>query len=64
MTGTGASLLPLWVAMTAILSLLIGTASGGLEWFSSQKVARAILTGGAAAGATMTLGLLVINTLS
>jgi hypothetical protein len=55
--GTG----PLWVALSLLLALFVGTAAGVLAWLSGQPVATAIFEGGAAFGGTAALAILILN---
>lgn len=54
---------PVWIALALILGLFIGTAGGVLGWLSGQVPAAAVLTGGAAFTATVTLVLLILAAL-
>lgn len=56
-------LIGLWVAMAVVFGLFVGAAAGGVAWSGGHHVAAAMLTGGAACGGTITLCLLIINTL-
>jgi hypothetical protein len=56
-------LIGLWVAVAVLTGLFIGAAAGLIAWSGGHHVAAAALTGGAACGATITLCLLIINTL-
>ena len=54
---------PVWIALALILGLFIGTGAGVLGWLSGQVPAAAVLTGGAAFTAAVTLLLLILNAL-
>lgn len=56
-------LLPVWFALGLVFALFVGTGAGVLGWLGGQGVATAVLTGGAACGATITLVVLVIKLL-
>jgi hypothetical protein len=54
-------LLALWLAVLAVLALVVGIAAGGIEWLGSRDVAQAIKTGCVAFAGAVTLGVLVIG---
>lgn len=54
---------PVWIALVLVFGLLIGTGGGVLSWLSGQVAAAAVLTGGAAFTAAVTLGLLILAAL-
>jgi hypothetical protein len=56
-------LIGLWVAVAVMFGLFVGAASGVIAWSGGHRAAAAMLAGGAACGGTITLFLLVINTL-
>lgn len=56
-------LIGLWVAVAMLFGLFVGAAAGVIAWSGGHHAAAAILAGGAACGGTITLGLLIINTL-
>jgi hypothetical protein len=55
-------LIGLWVAVAVLFGLFVGAAAGVIAWSGGRHVA-AMLAGGAACGGTITLCLLIINTL-
>ncbi|MGW2696620.1 hypothetical protein [Streptomyces sp. NPDC001296] len=55
-------LVGLWVAVSILFGLFIGAATALIRW-SDDHQAAALLTGGAGCGGTITLALVVINTL-
>jgi hypothetical protein len=56
-------LIGLWVAVAVMFGLFVGTAAGVIVWSAGHHAAAAMLAGGAACGGTITLCLLIINTL-
>lgn len=52
---------PVWIALTLVLALFMGTGAGVLGWLSGQVVAAAILTGGVAFGGVATLTIMIIK---
>ena len=56
-------LVGLWVAVVLLFGLIVGAAAGAIAWSGGHHTAAAMLAGGGACGGTVTLGLLVINTL-
>jgi len=56
-------LIGLWVAVAVMFGLFVGTAAGVIAWSAGHHAAAAMLAGGAACGGTITLCLLMINTL-
>ncbi len=57
----GGQLVPVWLAIGAVLALLVGAGAGILAWLSGDKVPGAILKGGGAFVATITLVILIIG---
>lgn len=58
---TGSRLVAVWLAIGAVLALLIGSGAGVLAWLGGDKVPTAILKGGGAFVATITVAILVIG---
>lgn len=56
-------LVGVWVALGVLLGMLVGAATSGLVWADSHHAVACVLAGGAACGGTITLTLLIINTL-
>jgi len=56
-------LIGLWVAVAVMFGLFVGAASGVMAWSAGHHAAAAALAGGATCGGTITLCLLIINTL-
>lgn len=56
-------LIGLWVAVAVLLGLFAGAAAGLIAWSGGHHAASAMLAGGGACGGTITLCVLVINTL-
>ncbi|MGW5254016.1 hypothetical protein [Streptomyces sp. NPDC004012] len=56
-------LVGLWVAVSILFGLFIGAATALIRWSDDHQAAAALLTGGAGCGGTITLALVVINTL-
>lgn len=56
-------LVPVWTALSVTTALPIGVGAGILDWLGGQAVPVAILTGGLAFGGSVTLAILIINTL-
>jgi hypothetical protein len=56
-------LIGLWIAMAVLLGLFVGAAAGVIAWSGGHHAAAAMLTGGGAFGGTITLCVLIINTL-
>jgi hypothetical protein len=56
-------LIELWVAVAVLLGLFVGAAAGFIAWSGGHHVATAVLTGGGVFGGTITLCVLIINTL-
>ena len=56
-------LIGLWVAVATMFGLLVGAAAGVIAWSGGYHAAAAMLAGGAVCGGTITLGLLIVNTL-
>jgi len=54
-------LTPIWLAIGAVFALFIGVGAGILAWLDGDKVPAAILTGGGAFVATITVVILVIG---
>ncbi len=55
--------LGVWVAISFLLSFVLGIGAGVLGWLGGQAPALAVLTGGMAFGGALTLALLVIRLL-
>ena len=58
---TGGRLVAVWLAIGAVLALFVGVGAGVLAWLSGDKVPSAILKGGGAFAATITLVILIIG---
>lgn len=58
------SLVPVWVGIAVVAAALVAVAAGVLSWLKNRDTPAAVLTGGAAFGAALTLGLLLVNTLA
>jgi hypothetical protein len=56
-------LIGLWIAVVVLLGLFVGAGAGVLAWSERHRVAAAVLTGGGAFGATVTLGIMILNAL-
>jgi hypothetical protein len=56
-------LIGLWVAVAVTFGLFVGAAAGVIAWSGGHHAPAAMLTAGAAFGGTITLCLLIINTL-
>jgi hypothetical protein len=56
-------LIGLWVAVAALFGLFVGTGAGLIAWSGGHHAAAAMLAGGSVCGGTMTLCILIINTL-
>jgi hypothetical protein len=56
-------LIGLWVAVAVLLGLFVGAAAGVIAWSGAHHTATAVLTGSGACGGTITLCVLIINTL-
>lgn len=56
-------LIGLWVAVAVLLGLFVGATAGLIAWSGGHHAPSAMLTGGGACGGTITLCVLVINTL-
>ena len=56
-------LIGLWVAVAVLLGLFVGAAAGVIAWSGGHHAAAAMLAGGGACGGTITLCVLIINTL-
>jgi hypothetical protein len=56
----GAPLLPVWIALSVLFALVVGSAAGVLAWLGGQTAALAVLTGGEAFVSTLTVGLVII----
>ena len=55
--------LALWVAISVLLGMIVGAAAGAAKWSVDHQPGMTALVGGGAFGGTVTLALLVINTL-
>jgi hypothetical protein len=51
-----------WLALSALIAALVGVGAGILLWQAHREAAAAVLKGAAAFGATLTLALLIIET--
>lgn len=60
----GGRLVPVWLAIGIVFAFFIGTGAGVLAWLSGDKIPAAILKGGGAFVATVTLAILMIGLLS
>lgn len=56
-------LIGLWVAVAVLLGLFVGAAAAVIAWSGGHHAAAAMLVGGGACGGTITLCVLIINTL-
>jgi hypothetical protein len=56
-------LIGLWVAVAVLLGLFVGAAAAVIAWSDGHHAAAAMLAGGGACGGTITLCVLIINTL-
>ena len=56
-------LIGLWVAVAVLLGLFVGAAAGVVAWSGNHHPGAAMLTGGGACVMTITVSLLMINTL-
>lgn len=56
------NLLGIWVALAVVAGLVVGVVAGAVAWIGGQSPATAVLIGGGAFTATVTLALLIINT--
>jgi hypothetical protein len=56
-------LIGLWVAVAVLLGLFVGAAAAVIAWSDGHHAAAAMLAGGDACGGTITLCVLIINTL-
>ena len=56
-------LIGLWVAVAVLLGLFVGAGAGVIAWSGDHHAAAAMLAGGGAGGGTITLCVLIINTL-
>ena len=63
MNNDNNGLIGLWVAIAVLLGLFVGAAAGVIAWSGNQEPGAAVLTGGGACVATITIVLLIINTL-
>lgn len=57
----GAPLVPVWLAIGIVFAFFVGTGAGILAWLNGDKVPAAILKGGSAFVATVTLVILIIG---
>ena len=60
-TPAGAGLVPVWLAIGTVFALIIGAGAGVLAWLAGDTVPAAILKGGGAFVATITLVILIIG---
>jgi hypothetical protein len=58
---TGGPLIPVWLAIGVVFALFVGAGTGILAWLSEDKVPTAVLTGGGAFIATITVVILIIG---
>jgi hypothetical protein len=58
---SGDRLIPVWIAIGIISALIIGESAGILAWLSGDKAPAAILAGGGAFVATITVVVLIIG---
>lgn len=56
-------LIGLWVAVAVLFGLIVGTAAGVIAWSGGYHAAAAVFAGSSACGGTITLCVLIINTL-
>ncbi len=56
-------LIGLWVAVAVLLGLFVGAAAGVITWSGNHHPGAAMLSGGGTCFATITISLLIINTL-
>ena len=56
-------LIGLWVAVAVLLGLFVGAVAGVIAWSGGHHAPAAMLAGGSACGGTITLCVLIINTL-
>jgi hypothetical protein len=56
-------LIGLWIAVAVLLGLFVGAVAGVVAWGGNHHPGAAMLTGGGACVATITIFLLIINTL-
>lgn len=59
--STAGRLVPVWLALGVILGLFTGVGAGVLAWLNGDKIPAAILKGGGAFVATLTVVILVIG---
>jgi hypothetical protein len=53
--------MPIWIAIGIVSALLVGESAGFLAWLGGAKIPAAILTGGGAFVATITVVVLIIG---
>jgi flagellar basal body-associated protein FliL len=58
---TRGRLRPIWLAIGVIFALFVGASAGILAWLSGEKIPAAVLTGGGAFVATITVVILIIG---
>jgi hypothetical protein len=58
---TAGRLVPVWLAIGIVFALFVGASAGILAWLSGDKVPTAILKGGGAFTATITVVILIIG---
>ena len=56
-------LMGLWVAVAVLFGLFVGAGAGVIAWSGGDHATAAMLVGGGACGGTITLCVLIINTL-
>ncbi len=56
-------LVPVWIAILAILGLFVAVGAGILTWLTGHDTPAALLAGGAAFGGWLALALLLVQTL-
>lgn len=60
---TGANI-AIWICMAALLALVIGIGTGTLAFLGGTNAAHSTIRGGVAFGGTLTLAIVVLNTLN
>lgn len=56
------NLLGVWVVLAVVVGLVVGAIAGAVAWIGGQSATTAVLIGGGAFTATVTLALKIINT--
>jgi hypothetical protein len=62
--STGAPLVSVWIALSVLFALFVGSGAGVLAWLGGQTAATAVLTAGEAFGGTLTVALVIVALLS